>query len=111
MPPLEDDEKEPVTKTSTKIKTSTEPYSSATSKHAKLPRLQLKHFSGDRLMFQEFWESFESAVHNDTTIDDIMKFNYLRSVLDDEAASVISGLFDFETLQRSGDLVTRKVRE
>ncbi len=93
MPLLEGDEKESVKKTSTKIETTSKGSSGSTTiQHAKLPRLQLKHFSGDRLMFQEFWESFESAVHNDTTIDDIMKFNYLRSVLEDEAASVISGL-------------------
>ena len=95
MPPLEDDEKDSAMKSSPKIETKIESKGSSgstTIQHAKLPRLQLKHFSGDRLMFQEFWESFESAVHNDKAIDDIMKFNYLRSVLDDEAASVISGL-------------------
>ena len=43
-------------------------------------------------MFQEFWECFESAVHNDTTIDYVMKFTHIRSVLEDEAAAVILGL-------------------
>ena len=43
-------------------------------------------------MFQEFWESFESAVDKDTKLDKIMKFTYLRSLLEDEAAAVISGL-------------------
>ena len=60
--------------------------------YAKLPKLQLPHFSGEILMFQEFWESFESAVDKDPKLDKIMKFTYLRSLLEDDAASVISGL-------------------
>ena len=59
---------------------------------AKLPKLQLKSFSGDRLKFHEFWECFESAIHSDSNIDKITKYNYLRSLLEDEAAAVISGL-------------------
>ena len=59
---------------------------------AKLPKLVLKPFSGDVLEFQEFWESFESAIHKKDDLDGLTKFNYLRSLLSSEAASTIGGL-------------------
>ena len=49
---------------------------------AKLPKISLKSFSGDVLCFQEFWESFNSAVHSNQTLDTISKFNYLRGLLE-----------------------------
>ena len=58
---------------------------------ARLPKLQLKPFKGDRLKFQEFWESFDNAVHSDPKIDKITKYTYLRTLLEGEAAVVISG--------------------
>ena len=61
------------------------------SDNAKLPKLHLKSFSGDTLQFPEFWESFNSAVHN-TSLDTITKFNYLPSLSQGSAAATISGL-------------------
>ena len=40
----------------------------------------------------ESWQSFENAVHNNTSLSDIDKFNYLRSKLVGEARGVITGL-------------------
>ena len=59
---------------------------------AKLPKLLLKKFSGDILRFQEFWECFDSAVHTNSSIDKVMKYNYLRSLLEGDAAATIAGL-------------------
>ena len=46
--------------------------------NAKLPKLKLKTFGGDPLCFQSFWDTFESAVDNDKSLDNITKFTYLR---------------------------------
>ena len=61
-------------------------------KTAKLPKLVLKSFSGDILRFTEFWECFDSAVHPDSQLNKVTKFNYLRSLLEGDASAVISGL-------------------
>ena len=59
---------------------------------SKLPKLQLKSFSGSILQFQEFWESFESAVNANKNLKKIAKYNHLRSLLEGQAAATISGL-------------------
>ena len=41
---------------------------STNSAKMKLPKLQLKQFSGDTLMWPEFWDLFEVAVHNNGDI-------------------------------------------
>ena len=43
----------------------------------KLPKLVLRPFSGDITAWTTFWESYESAVHNNRDLTDIDKFNYL----------------------------------
>ena len=68
------------------------PQSVATSSYAKLPKLTLKTFSGSPLEFQAFWDSFEAAVHTNGSLEKIMKFNYLRSYLQEPALDAISGL-------------------
>ena len=49
--------------------------------HAKLPKLQLKSFSGEVLFFQEFWESYNSAIHCNEKLDKVTKFNYFRFIV------------------------------
>ena len=46
--------------------------------HARLPKLEVKRFSGAICEWQEFWDSFESAVHSNDDLGDVDKFNYLR---------------------------------
>ena len=58
----------------------------------KLPRLSLPHFSGDITKWATFWDSYESAVHKSDSLNDIDKFNYLRSLLERAAYDAISGL-------------------
>jgi hypothetical protein len=57
----------------------------------KLPKLTLPHFYGDITQWQTFWDCFESSVHLNTTLSDVQKFSYLRSLLHDDAASCIAG--------------------
>ena len=58
----------------------------------KLPKLSLPHFSGNVTKWTTFWDSFESAVHNNDDLTDVDKFNYLRSFLECTAYEAIYGL-------------------
>ena len=58
----------------------------------KLPKLSLKKFSGDITTWSTFWDTFESAIHQNPNLSDIDKFNYLNSLLENTAADAISGL-------------------
>lgn len=57
----------------------------------KFPKLDIIAFSGDKLKWVEFWQSFESSDRN-RNLSDVDKFNYLRSKLVGEAKSAIAGL-------------------
>jgi len=58
----------------------------------KLPKLELKHYDGDRLNWLEFWDCFVTTIHENKKLSNVEKFNYLLSVLSGEAKSVIAGL-------------------
>ena len=58
----------------------------------KLPKLTLPRFRGNITEFRSFWESFENAVHRNTSLSRIDKFNYLYSLLEGPALLVIKGL-------------------
>ncbi|XP_045195074.1 uncharacterized protein LOC123550710 [Mercenaria mercenaria] len=48
-------------------------------------------FNGNKLYWTEFWDSFESAIHNNKKLSNVDKFNYLKSKLTGEARSSIAG--------------------
>ena len=58
----------------------------------KLPKLDFKKFSGELLKWQEFWDSFDSAIHSNPSLSPVEKMNYLRAKLEGETSDVISGL-------------------
>jgi len=47
-----------------------------------LPKLDLPRYSGDSLGWQTFWDSFKAAVHFNSHLRGVKKFNYLRAQLD-----------------------------
>ena len=57
----------------------------------KLPKLQLPIFEGDILQWQEFWDIYTSAVH-EQDIPNITKFSYLKGSLRSSAATAICGI-------------------
>ena len=59
---------------------------------AKLPKLQLKGFSGDVQEWLPFWEQFQHNVDQRKDLADSTKFSYLRSVLSGDAERAIAGL-------------------
>ena len=58
----------------------------------KLPKLTLRKFSGDPTAWIPFWDSYESAIHQNPDLSDIGKFNYLQSLVEHSAAEAIAGL-------------------
>ena len=47
----------------------------------KLPKLTIKSFKGDLTTWITFWDSYKAAIHENSSLSDIDKFNYLRSLL------------------------------
>ena len=62
-------------------------------KLVKLPPLELPFFSGDHLLWSNFWDIFESSVHKRTDLDPVHKFNYLRGQLRGVAFEFIKEFF------------------
>lgn len=59
--------------------------------HAK-PRLPKLSFRGDITNWTTFWDSYKSAIHTNSELTKIDKFNYLHSLLEGQAARAIKGL-------------------
>ena len=57
----------------------------------KLPKLQLPIFEGDILQWQEFWDIYNSAVH-EQDIPNVTKSSYLKGSLSSSAATAICGI-------------------
>ena len=55
------------------------------------PQLDLPQFSGNPLYWQAFWDCFEAAVDNNTSLTGVQKLSYLRAQLKGEASKVIAG--------------------
>ena len=58
----------------------------------RLPKLSLPKFRGDVTCWSAFWDSYRSAVHENSSIAVVDKFNYLNSLLEGPAARTIQGL-------------------
>ena len=54
-------------------------FNNSKNNNAKLPKLSIKLFSGNPIEFLGFWDSFEAAVNSNQSLEDIVKFNYLKS--------------------------------
>ena len=59
---------------------------------SKLPKISLPHFKGNPIHWTAFWDSYESAVHLNSALSDVDKFNYLQSLLEKSAYDAITGL-------------------
>ena len=68
-----------------------QPPASASTKRAKLPKLELTRFNGDILAWPSFWQKFKSLVHS-ADIPDVDKLTHLDNILDGEAKASIQGL-------------------
>ena len=59
---------------------------------AKLPKLEIKKYSRDPKQWQLFWDSFNSAVYANYSLQNVDKCNYLRGLLEGAALAAITGL-------------------
>ena len=55
----------------------------------KLPKLDLPTFNGNLLGWQEFWDIFDSTIHQQSILN-VVKFSYLKSSLRGAAASAVN---------------------
>lgn len=66
--------------------------STASGVKCRLPKFELPVFVGDPLTWQGFWDQFLTAIHNNDSLSDIDRFNYLKRYLGGQASNTISGL-------------------
>eukprot|EP00112_Aurelia_sp_Birch-Aquarium-sp1_P017158 Seg3959.1 transcript_id=Seg3959.1/GoldUCD/mRNA.D3Y31 product="ATP-dependent DNA helicase tlh1" protein_id=Seg3959.1/GoldUCD/D3Y31 len=64
----------------------------AKQRTVKLPYLQLKRFGGNPTEWGAFWDAFSSSIDKSEELDDVQKFNYLKSYLYGNAARALDGL-------------------
>ena len=57
-----------------------------------LPKLEIEKFDGDVTNWSSFWDQFSSAIHENDSLNEITKFNYLKTFLCDSAKLTIHGL-------------------
>ena len=55
----------------------------------KLPKLTIQPYSGDLVDWTSFWDSFEASIHKSTSLSEIEKFSYLKSLLRGPALEAI----------------------
>ena len=75
------------TSTSSTITRSTPPLTTA-----KLPKLDLPTFSGDYLPWTSFFDLFTGAVHNNGTLQNSQKLQYLKASLKGDAAKLLASV-------------------
>ena len=62
------------------------------SRNVKLPKLEIKKFSGEPTAWMTFIDSFEATVDRSTNLSDFEKFNHLLSHLEKDTLHIISGM-------------------
>ena len=67
------------------------------SSNGNLPSLSVKTFYGNPLEFSSSWGSFKAAIHENDSLRNIIKFNYLISYLKGPAKAAILGILITES--------------
>ena len=75
--------------------------STKASNKTKLPKLILPKFTGDPTKWTTFWDSFSSAIHANDELNEVDKFQYLKSLLEGCAADFWITALEFK-LQACG---------
>ncbi|XP_049880689.1 uncharacterized protein LOC126377071 isoform X2 [Pectinophora gossypiella] len=66
--------------------------SSATAAKINLPQIQIKPFTGKYGDFKPFIQLYNSMIHNNSSLDNIQRMYYLRTLLKDEPYDLIKNL-------------------
>ena len=64
----------------------------ASEQRVRVPKLMQKPFNGGITNWTMFWDSFKSAIHENSALSEIDKSNYLKSLLERSAREWIAGL-------------------
>ena len=75
---------------------------------AKLPKLALPKFRGEVTQWQNFWDSYNSAIHVNQHLSLIDKFNHLHSLLEGQATRAIQCLTKTEANYNSAIEILQK---
>ncbi|GBM20678.1 hypothetical protein AVEN_150654-1 [Araneus ventricosus] len=59
--------------------------------NVKLPKLTIEKFTGNPQEWTEFWNSFETTIHENNVLSKVEKFSYLKMYLSGKALNVVSG--------------------
>lgn len=81
-----------ITKSKQNIKKATTRHSDGSSSTVKLLTISLPQFRGDFEEWIELYNTFNSLIHNNASLNEIQKFNYFRSSLKNKAAQFIVSL-------------------
>ena len=57
----------------------------------RLPQLEVRKFTGKIHEWTEFWDSFNSAIHENESLSKVDKFTYLRAIVEEPTKSAIAG--------------------
>ena len=60
--------------------------------HVNLPKLHIQSFNGNPLEWLTFWDSFNNAIQENDSLNNIDKMNRLKGMLTDDATRAIAGL-------------------
>ena len=82
---------------------------SSSRQTCKLPKMELPVFRGDPLLWQGFWDQYRIAIHENESLTDIDRFNYLKRFLSGEALRSVSGLaLNSENYRQAIDILTER---
>ena len=74
-----------------RLKNITTEKSASKRENVRLPKIELRKFNGDPTEWQNFYNSFVHAVHEQSSLSDVEKMNYLFNLLEGEALSMVKG--------------------
>ena len=82
------------------------------TKQIRLPRLEVPKFSGKVHEWQEFWDGFSNAIHDNANLSEVDKFSYLRGLLLEPARSTIQGFaLTADNYKAAVDLLSIRIRK
>ena len=64
----------------------------STNSSVRLSKLEIPSLSGETLKWTEFWDSFASTIHRNTSLSDVEKLNYLMRKLSGQAETSVLGI-------------------
>uniref|UniRef100_A0A8D8VD93 Peptidase aspartic putative domain-containing protein n=1 Tax=Cacopsylla melanoneura TaxID=428564 RepID=A0A8D8VD93_9HEMI len=75
----------------------------------RLPQIELPTFNGSHGQFNDFYNTFQSLVHENSSLTSVQKLHYLRSCLKGQASEVVSAIsISHDNYQVAWDLLVQQ---